>query len=74
MPISTVAPTGPVTAPPDEIVENPAFDMLNAELVEFAPLHRARSGPTRSPIDEVLHGMAVFDAIVRSAKSGKIEA
>ena len=41
VPISTEAPTGPVTAPPDEIIETPAFDMLNAELVAFAQLHRA---------------------------------
>jgi hypothetical protein len=25
------------------------------------------------PIDDVLHGMSVFDAIVRAGKSGKIE-
>ena len=37
------------------------------------PLHRGTSGPIPSPIDQVLHGMAVFDAVVRSAKSGKIE-
>jgi hypothetical protein len=24
-------------------------------------------------VEQVLHGMAVFDAVVRSAKSGKIE-
>ena len=42
VPISTEAPTGPVTAPPDEIIETPAFDMLNAELVEFAALHRGQ--------------------------------
>jgi predicted dehydrogenase len=35
VPTSTVAPTGPVTAPPDEIVDSESFDMLNAELVEF---------------------------------------
>ena len=73
VPISTVAPTGPVTAPPDEIIETPAFDMLNAELVEFGRCIAGKSAPTRSPIDQVLHGMAVFDAVVRSGKSGKIE-
>jgi hypothetical protein len=25
------------------------------------------------PIDQVLHGMEVFDAVVRSGQSGKIE-
>ncbi len=72
VPVSTVAPTGPVTAPPDEIIETPAFDMLNAELVEFARcIEQKRPYPVA--IDQVLHGMAVFDAVVRSGKSGQIE-
>ena len=72
VPTSTVAPTGPVTAPPDELVESPAFDMLNAQLVEFARcIEQKRPYPVL--IDEVLHGMAVFDAVVRSGKSQKIE-
>ena len=73
VPTSTVAPTGPVTAPPDEIIEHPTFDMLNAELTEFA---RAivKKQPYPIPLDQVLHGMAVFDAVVRSAKSNKIVA
>jgi predicted dehydrogenase len=72
VPTSTEAPTGPVTAPPDEIVESPAFDMLNAELIEFARCIQGKK-PYPVAIDDVLHGMAVFDAIVRSAKSGKVE-
>src|SRR5262249_8212871 len=36
VPTSGQAPTGPVTAPPDEISERPGFNMLNAELTEFA--------------------------------------
>jgi predicted dehydrogenase len=72
VPMSTVAPTGPVTAPPDEIVESPAFDMLNAELIEFARcIEQKRPYPVA--IDQVLHGMEVFDAIVRSGKSGQVE-
>jgi predicted dehydrogenase len=73
VPVSTVAPTGPITAPPDEIIEHPTFDMLHAELVAFA---RSIEGKTPYPveIDQVLHGMAVFDAVVRSAKTGKVEA
>jgi len=72
VPVSTVAPTGPVTAPPDEIIETEAFDMLNAELVEFARcIEQKRPYPV--DIDQVLHGMAVFDAVVRSGLSGKIE-
>jgi predicted dehydrogenase len=71
-PMSTVAPTGPVTAPPDEIVENPTFDMLIAELNAFGR-SIADKKPYPVAIDQVLHGMAVFDAIVKAAKSGKIE-
>ena len=70
MPTSTVAPTGPVTAPPDEIIEHPTFDMLHAEMNEFGrAIAQKRAYPI--PIEQVLHGMAVFDAVVRSAKSGK---
>ena len=60
-------------APPDEISEHPDFDMLNAELTEFARcIHdRRRSYPV--PIDHILHGMSVFDAIVRSARSNSVE-
>ncbi len=72
VPTSDKAPTGPVTAPPDEIEEFPAFDMLNAELVAFAR-SIAGGAPYLVPVDEVLHGMAVFDAIVRSGRSGKVE-
>jgi predicted dehydrogenase len=72
VPVSTQAPTGPVTAPPDEIIETPAFDMLNAELVEFAHcIERKRPYPVA--IEQVLHGMAVFDAVVKSARTGQIE-
>ena len=73
VPVSTVAPTGPVTAPPDEIIDSPAFDMLNAELIEFARCIE-RKTPYPVKIEQVLHGMAVFDAVVRSGTSRKIEA
>jgi predicted dehydrogenase len=72
VPTSDVAPTGPVVAPPDEIVEHPTFDMLNAELTEFAR-SIVEKRPYPVPIDEVLHGMAVFDAVVRSGKTGMVE-
>ena len=42
-----------------------------------SPRLRARSATGRPypvPIEDVLHGMSVFDAIVRAAKSGQIEA
>jgi predicted dehydrogenase len=45
--------------------------MLNAELTEFARCIREnRTYPVS--IDEVLHGMSVFDALVESAKSKRI--
>jgi predicted dehydrogenase len=73
VPVSTVAPTGPVTAPPDEIIDSEAFDMLNAELVEFGRCI-AEKRPYPVAIDQVLHGMSVFDAVVKSTKSQHIEA
>ena len=65
------APTGLVAAPPDQIIEHAGFDMLRAELVEFARCIRdKRAYPV--DIDDVLHWMAVFDACVRSAKTGGV--
>jgi predicted dehydrogenase len=72
-PIATSAPTGPVPAPPDEILLFPGFDMLHAEMTAFARAIRDQTAyPV--PVDDVLHGMAVFDAIVKSAKDGGIVA
>jgi predicted dehydrogenase len=73
VPTSQLPPTGPVTAPPDEIIEHPGFDMLNAELTEFARAIRERR-PYPVKIDEILHGMSVFDAVVRAAQSNEIVA
>src|SRR5271169_4514331 len=70
-PASTAAPTGLVTAPPDEILQFSGFDMLRAQMTAFARAIRdGNSYPV--PIADVLHGMAVFDAIVESAKRGDI--
>jgi predicted dehydrogenase len=71
VPTSEQPPTGPVVAPPDEISEHPSFDMLSAELTEFARAIRQRR-PYPVPLDEVLHGMSVFDAIVQAARSNEI--
>jgi predicted dehydrogenase len=72
VPGSKVAPSGPVMAPPDEISEHPDFDMLNAELTQFARcIREQRTYPV--PIADILHGMSVFDAVVRSACSNSIE-
>jgi len=72
VPQSDRAPTGPVTAPPDEIIEHPAFDMLRAELTAFARCVRENKAYPVA-LDDVLHGMSVFDAIVHAAASGRIE-
>jgi predicted dehydrogenase len=72
VPGSTVPPTGPIAAPPDEVSEHPKFDMLQAELTAFARSIIERR-PYPVPLDDVLHGMSVFDAAVRSAKSNRIE-
>jgi predicted dehydrogenase len=71
--MSTVAPTGRVAPPPDEIAEHPGFDTLRAELTAFARAARGAE-PYPVPIAEVLHGMAVFDAIVKSAENAAIVA
>jgi predicted dehydrogenase len=73
VPMSKQAPDGPVIAPPDQIIDHPGFNMLNAELVEFARCIRDKR-PYPVGDDDVLHGMAVFDACVESAKSGAIVA
>jgi predicted dehydrogenase len=71
VPTSDQPPTGPIVAPPGEISEHPGFDMLNAELTAFARAIRERT-PYPVPLDEVLHGMSVFDAIVAAARSNEI--
>ncbi len=72
VPTSDTPPTGAVVAPPDQVIEHPGFDMLAAQLDAFAG-SIANGTPYPMPIGDVLHGMSVFDAIVRSAKSGRIE-
>ncbi len=72
-PTATAAPTGPVPAPPDEVLQFSGFDMLHAEMTAFA--HAIRDGASFPvPIADVLHGMAVFDAVVESARRGEIVA
>jgi predicted dehydrogenase len=71
VPLSEHAPIGPVTAPPDQFIEHPGFNMLRAELLEFARCIQNKQ-PYPVDIEEVLHGMAVFDAAKRSAKTGGV--
>lgn len=71
VPAPDAAPSGPVTAPPAEVREYINVDMLRAQFEALA--HSIKTGsPYPVAIDEVLHGMSVFDAIVESARSGKI--
>jgi predicted dehydrogenase len=72
-PTATTAPAGRVPAPPDEIFEHLGFDTLHAELMAFALAIRD-GNPYPVPLADVLHGMAVFDALVESAKNGAIVA
>jgi predicted dehydrogenase len=66
---ATAAPTGPITAQPDEILEFSGSNTLGAELNAFAQAIGG-AAPYPVPADEILHGMAVFDALVRSAQTG----
>lgn len=73
VPMPDVAPTGPITAPPPELLEHANADMLKIELETFARCIRDKA-PYPIPLDEVLHGMAVFDAIVESSRTGRVVA
>jgi len=66
VPTSDRPPTGPITAPPGEHLDFTGFDMLNAEMTAFARAIMDKK-PYPVPLAEVLHGMAAFDAVVRSA-------
>lgn len=55
-----------------EVVETPGFNMLTAELEAFADAIMANR-PFPTPLSEVLHGVATFEAILRSAASGRPE-
>ncbi len=56
--------------PADPVVtETPGFNMLTAELEAFAASIVAKR-PFPTPLPEILHGVAVFEAILRSAANG----
>jgi predicted dehydrogenase len=53
-----------------EVTETPGFNMLTAELEAFAAsIAAGRSFPT--PLDQIMHGVAVFEAIAVSADRGE---
>jgi predicted dehydrogenase len=72
VPASERPPDGPVLAPPGEHLDFAGFDMLAAELTAFARAIADKT-PYPVPLADVLHGMAVFDAVVKSAETKKIE-
>jgi predicted dehydrogenase len=58
---------------PAEVWDAARLDVTRATLEAFATA--AQGGPAFPiPLDEMLHGVAVTEAIVRSAGSGKVEA
>jgi predicted dehydrogenase len=71
VPISERPPDGPVTAPPAEHLDFGGFDMLDAELTAFARAIVDKT-PYPVPLADVLHGMAVFDAVVQSAATKSV--
>ncbi len=73
VPMPDAAPTGPVTAPPPELLEHKDVDMLKIELETLARCIRDKA-PYPIPPEEILHGMSVFDAIVESSKTGRVVA
>jgi len=71
VPTSDRAPTGPVAAPPAEHLDFSGADTLNAEMTAFARAIIDKT-PYPVPLAEVLHGMAAFDAVVKSAATRNI--
>ena len=53
-----------------EVKHTPGFDTLRAELTAFAQAVAGKA-PFPVPVDDVLHGVEVFEATVQSAKIGK---
>jgi predicted dehydrogenase len=53
-----------------EVVETPGFNMLTAELEAFAAAI-AEKRAFATPLDQILHGVEVFEAIAKSAAEGK---
>ena len=55
-----------------EIFETGRFNMLTAELEAFAASIEAKR-PFPTPLTEIRHGVAVFEAVLRSARTGRQE-
>jgi predicted dehydrogenase len=65
-PTPSAPPTGRNVAAEPEIIQNRGFNTLLAELEAFAAAIRGEA-PYPITAEEVLHGVAVFEAIIRSA-------
>jgi predicted dehydrogenase len=65
-PTPSAPPAGRQVAAEPEIIENRGFNTLLAELEAFAAAIRGEA-PYPITAEEVLHGVAVFEAIIRSA-------
>ena len=59
-----------MTAPP-EVTETQGFNMLTAELEAFAASVNAGT-PFPTPLSDILHGVEVFETILRSAATGSV--
>jgi predicted dehydrogenase len=60
----------PGATPVPAVTETPGFDMLKAELEAFATSIVTRR-PFPTPLNQILHGVAVFEAVLRSASTGE---
>jgi predicted dehydrogenase len=67
-PVPEAMPAGRQTQPAPETVEYRGFNTLLAEFEAFAAAIRGEA-PYPIPADQILHGVAAFEAIVRSAAS-----
>jgi predicted dehydrogenase len=57
-------------AAPEEVTETLGFNMLTAELEAFAGAIAA-GRPFSTPLDQIMHGVAVFEAVAASAATGE---
>ena len=69
-PVPSAPPTGRNVAAEPEIIHNRGFNGILAELEAFAAAIRGDK-PYPIPAEEVLHGVAAFEAIIRSAAAHK---
>jgi predicted dehydrogenase len=65
-PVPSAAPTGRQVAAEPEIIQNRGSNTLRAELEAFAAAIRGEAPYPITP-EEILHGVAAFEAIIRSA-------